>query len=147
MTQGPEPLESIRSMISLLQDDPARMAKAARSICETPRSHRETVPARCRATQPASLPGVHRLPQELDRFAIGDSCAGELVRDGEIEVTESRPVEVHRATRIADLRRNRALKLCPATVRIAGRFFRCRPGSPQREHLRFTLFIRHLGTQ
>src|SRR5438132_6998103 len=37
---------------------PARMAKAARSICETPRSHAKRFPARYRATQPASLLGV-----------------------------------------------------------------------------------------
>jgi hypothetical protein len=38
------------------------------------------------------------------------------------------------------------LKLWPETVRVAERFFARRPWLPQREHLRFTLFIRHLGT-
>src|SRR5207253_4279890 len=124
---------------------PARMAKAALSICDIPRSHRETVSGEVSsnsASVPAGSPTAFRMnliasPSEIPaRASLFATARSKLPRAGPLKYTAP-----HESQTCAGIE---ALKLCPATVRIAGRYYRCRPGSPQREHLRFTLFIRHL---
>src|SRR5207245_11104080 len=127
---------------------PARMAKAARARSETPRSHRETVSGDVSsksASVTAGRPTAFRMnliasPSETPaRASLFATARSKSPRAGPLKYTAPHESQTSAGTE--------ALKLCPATVRTAGRFFACRPGLPHREHLRFTLFIRHLGTQ
>src|SRR5437868_6192504 len=59
---------------------PARMANAARSMRETPRSHRETVSGDVSSNSAGYGRHANCLPYELDGLTIGHPRASELVR-------------------------------------------------------------------